>query len=45
MCHHVFVYDEGDKNTNSHTNYLIKYISNTVGGVMQNEIYCNYKMN
>ena len=44
MCHHVFVYDEGDKNTNSHTNDSIKYISNTHEGVMQNEIYCNQIM-
>ena len=41
MCHHVFMYDGRDKNTNSQTNELIKYMSNTYGGVMQNEIYCN----
>ena len=37
MCHHIFMYDGRDKNTNSQTNGLIKYISNTRGGVMQNE--------
>ena len=31
------MYDGRDKNTNSQTNGLIKYISNTRGGVMQNE--------
>ena len=41
MCHHVFMYDVRDKNINSQTNNSIKYISNTLGGVMQNEIYCN----
>ena len=41
MCHHVFMYDERDNNTNSQTNGSIKYISNTNGGVMQNEIYYN----
>jgi hypothetical protein len=41
MCHHVFMYDERDMNTSFKINYLIKYISNTYGGVMQNEIYCN----
>ena len=41
MCHHVFMYDGRDKNINSQTNNSIKYISNTLGGVMQNEIYCN----
>ena len=42
MCHHVFMYDGRDKNTNSETNVsAIKYILNTHGGVMQNEVYCN----
>ena len=44
MYHHVFMYDEGDKNINSQINSSIKYISNTHGGIMQNEIYCNYVM-
>ena len=34
MCHHVFMYDVRDKNTNSQTNDSIKYISNTHGGVI-----------
>ena len=38
------MYNERDKNTNSETNSLTKYISNTYGGVMQNEIYFNYIM-
>jgi hypothetical protein len=42
MCHHVFMYDGRDKNTNSQTNGSIKYISNTREGVMQNEVYWNY---
>jgi len=41
MCYHVSMYDGRDKNINSQTNGSIKYISNTHGGVMQNEIYCN----
>ena len=41
MCYHVSMYDGRDKNTNSQTNGSLKYISNTYGGVMQNEIYCN----
>jgi hypothetical protein len=41
MCHHVFMYDGKDKNTNSQINGSIKYISNTYRGVMQNEIYYN----
>ena len=41
ICRHVFMYDERDKNNNLQTNSSIKYISNTYGGVMQNEIYCN----
>ena len=42
MCHHVFMYDGRDKNTNSEINIsVIKYILNTHGGVMQNEVYCN----
>ena len=44
MCHHVFMYDERNKNTNSQINSSIKYISNTHGGIMQNEIYYNYVM-
>jgi len=39
MCHNVVMYDGRDKNTNSKINSLIKYISNTRGGVMQNEIH------
>ena len=35
------MYDGRDKNINSQINSSIKYISNTSGGVMQNEIYCN----
>ena len=38
MCHHGFMYEGRDKNTNSQTNDSIKYISNTYRGVMQNEI-------
>jgi len=38
MCHHVFMYDGRDKNTDSQTIYSIRYISNTYGGEMQNEI-------
>ena len=34
MCHHIFMYDGRNKNTNSQTNYSIKYISNIHGGVM-----------
>ena len=41
MCHHIFMYDRRDKNTNSPTNSSIKYILNKHGGVMQTEIYCN----
>ena len=41
ICHHIFMYDVRDKNINSQTNSSIKYTSNTYGGVMQNEIYCN----
>ena len=32
MCHHGFMYEGRDKNTNSQTNDSIKYISNTHGG-------------
>ena len=35
------MYDERDKNINFQTNGSIKYILNTYGGVMQNEMYCN----
>ena len=38
------MYDERDKNINLQTNGSIKYISNTNGGVMQNEIYYNKVM-
>ena len=41
MCHHVFMYDERNKNINLQTNSSTKYTSNTYGGVMQNKIYCN----
>ena len=41
ICHHIFIYDERDKNTNSQTNSSTKYISNIYEGVMQNKIYCN----
>ena len=41
ICHHVFKYDGRDKNINSQTNNSTKYVSNTYGGVMQNEIYYN----
>ena len=44
MYHHVFMCHRRDKNTNSQINSLIKYISNTHGGVVQNKIYCNYLM-
>ena len=38
MCHRVFICDERDKTTNSQTNSSTKYISNTCGDEMQNEI-------
>ena len=38
---HIFMYDGKDKNTNSQTNILTKYILNIYGCVMQNKIYCN----
>ena len=41
ICHYIFMYGGRNKNTNSQTNSLTKYISNTYGGVMQNEIYYN----
>ena len=44
ICHHIFMYDGRDKNTNSQTNSLTKYILNTYGDVMQNKIYCNLIM-
>ena len=44
MNQHVFMYDGRDKNTNSQIYSSIKYISNTCGGVMQNESYCNQIM-
>ena len=40
ICHHIFMYDGKDKNTNSQTNSSTKYILNTYEGA-QNEIYCN----
>ena len=40
ICHHIFMYDGIDKNTNSQTNSSTKHILNTYGGA-QNEIYCN----
>ena len=40
ICHHIFMYDGRDKNTNSQTNSSTKHILNTYGGA-QNEIYCN----
>ena len=33
------MYDGRDKNTNSYINSSTKYLSNTYGGVMQNENY------
>ena len=44
MYHHVFIYDARDKNINSQINGSVRYISNTHGGVIQNEIYCNWIM-
>ena len=44
ICHHIFMYDGRNKNTNSQTNSSTKHILNTYGGVMQNEIYCNQIM-
>ena len=41
MCHHIYMYDGRDKNTNSQTNSLIKYISNTRGGAMQMKSIAN----
>ena len=41
MCHHVFMYDGRDKNTNSQTNSSTKHVLNAYGGVIQYEIYCN----
>ena len=41
ICVTMYSYDVRDKKTNSQTNVSIKYISNTYGGVMQNEFYCN----
>ena len=38
MCHHVFMYNDRDKNNNSETNGSIKYVSKDA---LQNEIYCN----
>ena len=37
----MFMYDGGDKNTNSQINSSTKHILNAYGGVIQNEIYCN----
>ena len=41
MCHHIFMYDGRDKNTNSQINSSIKHIFNTKNGGAHNEIYCN----
>ena len=41
ICHHIFMYDERDKNINSQINSSTKYVLNVYGGVMQNKIYCN----
>ena len=41
ICHHIFMYDGRYKNINLQTDSSTKYISNTYGGVMQNEIYFN----
>ena len=41
ICHHIFMYDGRDKNTNSQTNSSTKHLLNTYGGEMQNEIYRN----
>ena len=38
MGHCIFMYDGRDKNPNSQTNSSTKYISNTCGDEMQNEI-------
>ena len=38
------MYDGRDKNINSQTNSLTKYILNTYGDVMQNKIYYNSVM-
>ena len=40
ICHHIFMYDGRDKNTNSQTNSSTKDILNAYGGA-RNEIYCN----
>ena len=40
ISHHIFIYDERDKNINSQTNISTKNILNTYG-VVQNKIYCN----
>ena len=40
ICHHIFMYNERDKNTNSQINSSTKHVLNTYGGA-QNEIYCN----
>ena len=38
------MYDGRDKNINSQINSLSKHILNTYVGVMQNKIYCKYRM-
>ena len=40
ICHHIFMYEERDKNTNAQINSSTKHILNIYGGA-QNEIYCN----
>ena len=40
ICHHIFIYNGRDKNTNSQINCSIKHILNTYGGA-QNKTYCN----
>ena len=45
ICHHIFMYDERDNDSNlqtnnSKTNSSAKHILNTYGGA-QNKIYCN----
>ena len=40
ICHHIFMYDGRDNNTNSQTNSSTEHILNIYGGA-QNELYCN----
>ena len=39
MCHHVFMHDGRDKNTNSQTNSSTKHISN----IMHMDVWCKMK--